>query len=187
MYLNKLFDKYVELKILRYLLGHPREKVTVNALARKVGVSSGSVSVFLKNIEKDFLVKKSRIGNSLVYELNNEHYLIKNLKLLHSLLFLGECVVEEVSKVDETLISLVLYGSYATGRFDERSDVDLLVITAQKGKLHNLISKLEDRLDKRVTLERFTLAEWKRTKTKNRPFYDSVKQNHVLLYGSGLP
>ncbi len=86
------------------------------------------------------------------------------------------------------MISLAVYGSYASGNFDEKSDIDLLLISA-KSKAHflNLIQNIEKYLSKEVNFEVFNLSKWQKIKKENEPFYKEIMRNHILLTGSELP
>ncbi len=86
------------------------------------------------------------------------------------------------------MISLAVYGSYASGNFDEKSDIDLLLISF-KSKSHflNLIQNIEKYLSKEVNYEVFNLSKWQKIKKENEPFYQEIMRNHILLTGSELP
>lgn len=189
IYLNELFEKYKEWKILRFFLENPGYAFYVNETAQKVKVSSGSVSKFLKELERDRVVKKRKIGNSLLYELNDELLIVKQLKVLVFLLKLEEFdIVKKFLKEDEGINSIVVYGSYASGENDEKSDLDLLIISNKKGKQQHidLIHEMEEKFKKAVNLEIYDILEWKKIAEKNKEFYQSVKENHLLLYGGEL-
>jgi len=80
---------------------------------------------------------------------------------------------------------MVLYGSHANGTNDSKSDIDILLLVGNTKKIP--IMDIEKKLGKQISVESFTLANWKKTKKKNAPFYDSVIRNHVVLWGGDLP
>ena len=82
---------------------------------------------------------------------------------------------------------MVLYGSYANGDNDSKSDIDLLLITNNKKNLTNLIQKLEARMKKIISIQKMNISEWQKLKEKDKIFYESILINHIVLYGSDLP
>ncbi len=187
VYLNNLFKKYKEWKILRFFLENCSSSFYVNETAQKLEVSSGSVSKFLKVLEKDNIMIKKKVGNSLLYKLNNELLIVKQLKVLIFLLNLDELdILKKFLKADDSITSILTYGSYASGENDEKSDIDLLIISNKKEKFLSLIHELEEKLKKTVNIEVYKFSEWKKLAEMNREFYQSIKENHLLLYGGEL-
>ncbi len=185
MNIEDLFEKYTEWKMLKFFLDNPSTSFYVKELSRRLKVSPGSVSRFVNKVEKDGLLVKDVTGNIHQYRLNNEDVVVRQLKVFNSMIeFRKARLVERV--VDENVLSLVLYGSYASGKNDDKSDIDLLVISNKKRDYTKVIQQQENVLKHRVTLEVFTLGEWGRMVKQNKAFYDSVMQNHVLLFGGDL-
>ena len=82
---------------------------------------------------------------------------------------------------------MALYGSFASGTFDEESDVDFIAVTPSKKELYvKPIKELEDRLGREVNVAIFRLSEWRGLAKKEDAFYKNVVSNNVLLYGAGL-
>ena len=187
MKFEDMFEKYVEWKILRLFLRNPTTPFYVKEIARRLQVSSSSVSNFLNPMEKDGIFKKEIVGNTHLYRLNNELELIKKLKVFHTLLEVQNAnLVESIKKKDETIISIVLYGSHASGENDERSDLDLLILSNQKKDFIDVLQEIEKKLGKEVIVERFSIAGWNEIKRKDETFYKSIMENHAILAGGGL-
>jgi predicted nucleotidyltransferase len=79
-----------------------------------------------------------------------------------------------------------LYGSYATGEYDEKSDLDVLLIAASKLELNEFIELIEKKLKNVVSLEVFSIGQWNKLKEREDPFYNNVLMDHILLYGGEL-
>ena len=94
---------------------------------------------------------------------------------------------EKFLEIDPNIISLALFGSYAEGSFDEKSDIDFLIVTgASKEMFIKAAKRLEEELEKEVSLSVLKLSEWRAMAKKGDAFYKRVVENHILLYGSGL-
>jgi len=188
MQFEEMFEKYVEWKILRLFLRNPTTPFYVKEVARKLKVSSSSASKFLNQMQKDGIFKREITGNTHLYRLNDELEIVKKLKVFHTLVEIQNAkLVKLFREKDGTIISIVLYGSHASGENDEKSDIALLILSNQKKDFTDTIQEIEKKLGKKVTVERFSIGGWNEMKEKDRTFYNSVKENHIILYGSGLP
>jgi len=186
--LIELFDKYIQWRILSYFLSHPNTSYYIKEVARKLGVSPGSVSTAVKFFEEWGLLIREDKERVHLYRLNQEHPLTSPLKKTHGLVVvLSSNPVERLLEANRNIISIALYGSYADGSYDERSDIDILIIapTERDATLKAVIC-LEDELGKPVNVSFFKLSEWRDLARKEDVFYRKVVQNHVMLYGSGL-
>ncbi|MDO9288989.1 MAG: nucleotidyltransferase domain-containing protein, partial [Thermodesulfovibrionales bacterium] len=90
-------------------------------------------------------------------------------------------LVEFLKKRIPGISSIVLYGSYAKGEDDKKSDIDILIISASKKYISSDAASL---LGKEVTLSVFSPAEWSRQAKANRAFYLDVITEGIVLYGT---
>ncbi len=189
LHLNRIFEKYVEWKILAQFLKSPTTPLHIKELARRLSVSPGSVSNSVKGFHADGLLGKEEIGLAHLYKLNNEHPLVKSLKRAYGLVrLLGAGLISKTLDADDGVISIALYGSFASGEYDEKSDVDLLVISANDSKTRISIAlrEIELKLELKVSVEVLSLTQWRALARKNDAFRKRVVENNVLLYGSEL-
>ncbi|MDD5484713.1 MAG: nucleotidyltransferase domain-containing protein [Methanocellales archaeon] len=184
----ELFEKYVDWRILAFFLRNPATTVHVKELARKLQVSPGSVSKAVKRFAMDNLLLREDWGLAHLYKLNNESTVAKSLKKAYGFMRIQELkIADKFLEADENMISLALYGSYATGDYDEKSDIDLICITpSDRNVFTSLVNDLERDLGVEMSLEVFNLSQWRSLARKNDVFYRRVVENHVLLHGSGL-
>ena len=82
--------------------------------------------------------------------------------------------------------SLAIYGSFARGDIDERSDLDLLVIGEESDVNRDRILKLQDSLEREVQLTLLPYYRWETMKKEGDRFADSVLRKHVLVSGVEL-
>jgi predicted nucleotidyltransferase len=186
--LFELLDKYVDWKIMRCFLACPQALFYASQVARQLKISPSSANNALKNFaEKGFLVVEEK-GFARLYRLNKENEAVKSLKRAYGIDFVQVVKPEEkIRAIDPNALSIALYGSYASGSFDEESDIDLIVITPSKKELYvKVIRELEDDLGKELNLTIFRLSEWRKLAKEEDAFYKNVASNNVLLYGAGL-
>ncbi len=184
----ELFRQYVKWKILAHFLANPNTAFHIKQLARILSVSPASVSNAVKSFEEEELLSKEEKGLAHIYRLNADNSVITPLKKAYGIAFvLSSKPKDKFLEIDPNIISLALFGSYANGSFDEKSDIDLLVVTpARKEILIKAARKLEDELQNEVSISVFKLSEWRTMAKKDDAFYERIVGNHILLYGSGL-
>ena len=184
----ELFRTYVKWKILAHFLANPNTSFHIKQLARVLNVSPASVSSAVKSFEEDGLLLKEEKGLAHIYRLDSDNSMVAPLKKAYGIAFvLSSKPKEKFLEIDSNIISLALFGSYAEGNFDEKSDIDFLVVTsASKEIFIKAAKKLEDELEKEVSLSVLKLSEWREMAKKGDAFYKRIVDNHILLHGSGL-
>jgi len=184
----ELFDRYVDWKILRSFLACPKALFYASQVAKQLKISPSSANNALKNFtEKGVLVVEEK-GFARLYRLNIENEAVKSLKRAYGIDFVQTSKPEEkILATDSDAMSIALYGSYASGSYDEESDLDFLIITPSKKEQYvKVIRELEDQYGKEVNLAIFKLSEWRKLAKEEDAFYKNVVSNNVLLYGAGL-
>lgn len=141
---------------------------SINEIARKLERPYATVYETVQRLFKKEILKKEQKGKSLLCHLNlhsdqarillsassislKEKFKEENPVLAVSL---NELTTKLQRKLKHNLISLVLFGSLATGKATKRSDVDLLVIVPNKKTaddiIHRECSSLEMRYGRAV-------------------------------------
>lgn len=184
MILHDLVRKNTEAKLLNFFIENPSGLFYGNEIARRLKISPGSVNYFVNRALKEGLLKKSVIGNAHLYLLNNQLNYVKQLKTANILVKIeGYKFIQALLTEDESIITVALYGSYAKGTNDEKSDIDIMIISQRK---KDYISQTKAFKEKTINIFWLTLNDWKMMKTKNKAFYDSVIRSNIILYGSEL-
>ncbi len=184
----ELFRTYVKWKILAHFLANPNTSFHIKQLARLLKVSPASVGSAVKSFEEDGLLSKEEKGLAHIYRLESDNSMVVPLKKAYGIAFvLSSKPKIKFIEIDPNIISLAIFGSYAEGSFDEKSDIDFLIVTGAKKEMFIKGAKrLEEELEKEVSLSVLKLSEWRAMAKKGDAFYKRVVENHILLYGSGL-
>ncbi|MCZ7371940.1 MAG: nucleotidyltransferase domain-containing protein [Candidatus Methanoperedens sp.] len=184
----ELFRKYVQWKILAHFLANPNTSFHIKQLARVLDVSPASVSNAVKSFEEDGMLSKEEKGLAHIYRLDSDNSVVAPLKKAYGItLVLSSKPKETFLEIDQNIISLALFGSYADGSYDEKSDMDFLIVTpTRKEILIKAAKRLEEELQREVSISVFKLSEWRAMAKKGDAFYKRIVANHILLYGSGL-
>ena len=179
----KAFRKFVGFKILEYFLMNPTKKTYLKELAKKLEISPRSVKIYCDIFVKDGLINREIKGNMHLFSANNENFKIREMKRAFFINILGELGIDKIS---EECISIVIYGSHASGNYDEKSDIDLLVIGNEKQINRELVVKIMNKIDKEIQLNIIPMIRWEKMKKENDAFVKSVIRNHVLIKGVEL-
>lgn len=181
-----LFHESVLWKVLTFFLSHSKTPIYIKELSRRLKLSPSGTNDALKLLRDAGILSRKDLGKAHYYSLNKNLPLVKSLKISYFLALIGNWKKEKKFKdKEEGLISLILYGNYATGEFDEMSTVDLLLISS-KPKLHFLllIQQLENYLNKKVNFEVLNVTQWHNIKNEDLTFYQYVMRNYILLAGN---
>ncbi len=184
----ELFKKYADWKVLAYFFMNPNRDFHIKEISRLLNISPSSAHAALRSFEKWGFLEKEEKGPAHFYRLNTGNPVVSSFKKGYGLARVLEAdPVTVLIDSDGSIISISLYGSYASGTYDDKSDVDLLIIAnADKDHFNLPVKTLEERLNVEVNATVLKLSEWERLAFKSDPFYKNAIKNHILLYGSGI-
>lgn len=177
------FSKFAGNRIIAFLLKNPDNETGINGIARELNLSSGSVKRYTDLLVKDGLAEIKKAGNIHQPQLKYEHPLIKEMRKTYSLLLLFESGITDIA---ENITSIALYGSFASGTFDEKSDIDILIISDIKELNTNIISRIEINFKRELQATIIPYYRWETMKKENHDFAESILKNHILITGSEL-
>jgi predicted nucleotidyltransferase len=189
-----LFEKYVDMKILGLFLSNPNTPYHVKGVARKLGVSPASVSHAMKYFEEMGYLFKEEKGLAHIYRLNTVHPVVASLRKAYGIALVQSAnPVEAFLSADPNIVSFALYGGYADGSFDEKSDIEFIAVAPSaidkfsNARRYSEVRKaLEERLGRPVSIFVATMSIWSAMKSAGDPMYKKIIDNHVLIYGNGL-
>jgi len=180
-----ILDKYAYWKVLANFSRHPKTLVYVNELARVLAISKGLCSNIPRDLSQEGIFNCRRLGISHCY-LHEENYLTYQLKRFVPIMQLHQAkLVSFIIDDNPETTSLAMYGSFATGRFSQYSDFDILHIGPKK--YHGVLSTFEDALGAEINIISYRLGSWLDLKQKNEPFYQKIMKEHILLFGAEIP
>lgn len=178
----QLYQKITQLSILELFIKNPYEQYYLRETSRILNISPMTVKRVFDILVQERLLVREKFKNQILFRANMNSVAFKHLKTAYNLAWLEEKDVVDFLKEKLTgLSSLVLYGSYAKGENDDKSDIDLLAISSSSKKI-NL--SLLDLLGRDTSLSIFTPAEWKEQAIKNKAFYIDVITEGIILFGT---
>lgn len=176
-------------KIRRDLLSlfytNPSQKYYLRELQRILGYSAGSIRRELLKFKKDSLFITEKVGNLLYYSLNTGHPLFKELKSIVSKTVGVEGSLKKALSSVKGIKVAFIYGSFASGKENATSDIDLLIIGDPDISLVNeKLAKLERRLKREINISVHNMKEYqRRRKDKSGFILELLKQPKIMLVG----
>jgi len=164
------------LKIICFLGRRYREEYHTRELVRQLKIGLGSASRYLKILEKEGLVIKEEKGKLGIYKANMENLLLKELKVVFTLLEIDE-MIKDLKSVSNQII---LFGSCADGEDTEESDIDLFVLSDKGKSVNKIISNHQNKIERKISPVIVNYMELRTLKQKYRPFYSRIKKGRVL-------
>jgi len=165
------------IKILCFLGRRYREEYHTRELVRRLGIGLGSASEYLRMLEKEELVMKSERGKLSIYRANMENPLLRELKVVFTLMEIDE-MVKDLMNFSEKII---LFGSCANGEDIKESDIDLLILSENKKQVNELIDEHQRKISRKISPIIVNDTEFRTLRDEDKPFYSQIKKG-MLIY-----
>jgi predicted nucleotidyltransferase len=179
----ELLKKCVGFRVLEFFLSHSSDELHLKDIARRVEISPSSAKLSCDALVKDGIIIESRKGNLRLFRLNSDDFAVKEMMKAFYILLIKKLGIEGVV---EGNASLAIYGSFASGDFDELSDLDLLVVGEESEVNRNLVLQLQENLGREIHLTVIPYHRWEMMKKTGDRFAESILRHHMLVRGAGL-
>jgi predicted nucleotidyltransferase len=161
---------------LTFLGRHYRESYYVRELAKTLSIGIGSASVQLRELCESGLITSEQKGRTLLYRANISDPLVRETKILASLLELSPLIAGLKPYVSR----MILFGSCASGEDSSESDIDLFIETADRPEVYHRISQDEKNLSRKLSPIIVSPEESAQLRTRDRPLYERISQGRIL-------
>lgn len=142
---DEILDPSIRLRVAGLLVSFPEKEFTGREIAGLLGVGHSNVHRALRVLVEDGLASMKRIGRADVFWANKDHFSFKALsELFRVKRELSDRIVRDLhSAFRDSGQSVTVFGSYARGEADRRSDLDVLVITKDRWALEDKVGGIE--------------------------------------------
>lgn len=176
-----MLEQYVIVKAIQEVTSKPNKSFSVRGLASGIGISVGASRIALECMKEKGIVTLGVIGKTYQYRANLESPLCRQWKILFNLDSLTDSkLIEQLVEKVPAIQSVLLYGSFAKGTNDEKSDIDLLVVTHKTSKIP---AEIANKLSKEANLTILSFGDWKKKAVQDKVFYENVIFDSIVLYG----
>lgn len=172
-------------KILLHFFTNVDDEMYLREMALRLKEDPGNLSKELSKLEQEGIFISQYRGKQKYFFLNKAYSLFNELK---SIIFktIGiqgslQNIINEISGI----VSAFIYGSFATGKENASSDIDLcLIVKDSVFNEHNFISKI-DGLGKTISREinyiYYSEEEWKKQINENDSFIINIKMGPKII------
>lgn len=165
-------------KVLEFFIKEPEKEFHIRRISKILKKSPTTISKYLRNFEKQGILKSKRKLNHFLFKANLENEKFKILKLNYNLERLYESklidyLVEEFNYPE----AIILFGSFSKAENTQKSDIDILVISPLKKDVE--LNKFEKKLNSEVQL--FVYSK-KTLKKINKELLNKFV-NGIVIYG----
>jgi predicted nucleotidyltransferase len=183
--LATLFSSRVRAKVLAAFFLSPGEKHHAWELAHRLGENYSAVWKELVRLEGLGILTSEQRGNSKDYQVNKACPIAPELRsIVLKTEGAGMVVKEKLQEMGSVKVAFI-YGSYASGEADARSDLDLMIIgEINLAQLAPVISELEQELNRPINYVIYSEAEWTEKMAVKDPFWENVtRAPKIMLIG----
>ena len=175
--LEKLFTSKTRVRILEYLFFYNSESY-LREITKELRLSPSTVKRELDNLISLGLIRKR--GNRIT--LNKSNIILKDLEMIFLKTDSIKFPIMKVLEGEDIKFALI-FGSFAQGRCNLESDVDLLIIGGVKQQdVFKLLRPVEKSIKREINPVVWTLEELK--KERNKGFVkDIMKKDKLMLKG----
>src|SRR3989338_490133 len=166
-----------KLTILKPFFEDPTSKFSIRELSRILRINHTTVRQYLNKMVKEELLFFKKEGVYSFYHLTLSKKTL-NLKLYYNLEKIRNSnLIEDLDKAYDLPV-IVLFGSYASARDDASSDMDICLISNVNKEFQ--IEKYEKRLNRKISLHKFSKDLWDKSKKSNPNLVNSICNGIVL-------
>jgi len=141
-------------------------------IAKGAGISAGSANKMLKEFAKSGLLNQVKKGKMLFYKRNDDNPALRQFKVFVTV----NNLMPLLGRIAECSARVVLFGSCATGRNGEESDMDLFVLSGVKENVKRELNR-----EGRISAIVMNGPEYAELAKKDKPLYDRINRGIGLL------
>jgi len=169
-------------KALLFFLQNPLSEVYLREYSRILKISPNTAQRFLDRFSSQGYILEQRKGNLRYFRSNLSSIVFRYLKIVLSLKKIESSKIVELMK-NKGVSHLVLFGSVAEGKDDDKSDLDLVILSSNKKSILEDLINIQKSFFQEINFKIFSWSEWKEQSKINPSFYLDVITKGIALIG----
>lgn len=176
-------------KIISILLNNPYKEFKEIELIRKSDVGKGTGASTINRLSSFDVIKIKKIGKTKTILLNTINPITFSLRQTfdyYKFLLLPESKISAILSFKEKIYSnskaIVLFGSLVAGTYNEKSDIDLLVITDNEKQINKDRSEISELTKEKINVHFLKPIDTKKEFKENDLIRNAVVSG-ILIYG----
>ncbi len=170
----------IKTDILAPFFREPRRGYLIREMAKITGINHTTMRKYLAYYAKEGIIVKKPANPYDVYSANTSSKKYLNLKQYYNLELIRESGLVEKLERAYNYPPIVLFGSFAKALDDEKSDIDLCLISDIRKEID--LSDCERITGRKIAIHQFTQKAWAAAKAKNPDLINSII-NGITLSG----
>ncbi len=173
--------------VLALFYGHPDESFYLRQVVRAIGMGPGSVQRELKQLTDAGVIEKSKLGRQVYYRANTKCPIFPELRgLIIKTAGLADVLRDALGPLLKKIKVAFIYGSFAKGSANSRSDVDMMVIgSCSFGQVVDAIDDAQEKLGREVNPTVYSVKEWNQKLKEKHHFVTSVSKSiKIFIIGT---
>ncbi len=172
--------------ILEMFFRHPEKAYYLRELGRILGKEPGVFHHDINKLVKQNILKSEYVARSRFFRLNKEHPLHPEFKSIFFKTFGAEAQLKTALNKIKNIESAFIFGSFARGKEDQFSDIDLMIIgRPDENILVSKISGIEKVLDREINYNIFSREDLLRGLARKEVFLeDIIKNPKIFILGN---
>ena len=167
--------------MLNFFMKESGKEFHVRQLSKLLKKSPTTISKYLKDFEKEGILKSERKFNHLLFKADIESKKFKKLKVDYNLELLESSgLIDYLVKEFNHPEAMVLFGSFAKAENISKSDIDLLIVSPLKKEIK--LDRFEKKLGNKIQLFVHSKKEIEKIKEKNKGLLNSWI-NGIVIHG----
>jgi len=171
-----------EKELLIYYFCNTNAKHHLHELARILHLDSANLDKKLKQLVKIGLFTAETRGNQKIYSINHKFPLFKEYKsIINKTYGIDNLLTKTLNKISG-IQKAYIFGSYTTQKFDQFSDIDLLIIGDNNSlKLSKALHIIEKKINREINAIEISTKEYQKTKKTNPLLKNIFKQKTIQI------
>ncbi len=166
-----------------------KQALTINQVAKELNETYSFVNRVIKEMINEGLIKKQKVGHSLLCSLNIKNDKTKALMGLNEVDRKQEFLEKnkEIKLIAEEILSevkadsIAIFGSYAKNTQTKESDIDIFILAEEKADLTGLIRDIHSKYGREISP--ILLSKKQLKKQKDKPIIREIIKYHIILAG----
>lgn len=169
-------------KIVKLFFSDVSKRYYLRELERILGLSVGNIRREALSLEKSSILSRKKEGNQIYYCVNMESPIFEEFKKIVSKTIGVEFKMEEFLEKIKGISVAFIFGSYAKGKENQFSDIDLMIIgNPDEDDLALKASKIEKELAREINYSIFSEKDIKEGLRKKNVFLETVVENSKMF------
>jgi len=164
------------LKVLHLFHTDPTQELHEREVARRAKISDGSANKILRKLSEVKILERSTRGRMVFYKFNLRNTVAKQFKVLFNVYSLNELT----ESIQQESRKIILFGSCSEGTDVKESDIDLFILTNEKGKIRSEVEAYQRKVEKRISPIIVNSNEFARLRKEDKPLYERISKGLIL-------